>query len=217
MSALRQLGWFVAAQAVLQRSFVSSLAIRATTNTTNTNTTIPPDLSHEVLNCSSTLVIPILQFVITNYIAHAFTIRFSPGYGAFYTTIFSLKALIFPCFGLLTACRKMELLARCQDDPLKCALEAGALCTVARTKEWKPEEGDDIWLPCVPPNSVSLVVTLIVKQDYDYNYPVADIVVRLSQFKRVMYSKANCKTGLRLKLPRRRHRCTSISIQARRV
>jgi hypothetical protein len=165
MPALWQLGWFVAVLAVLQRSVVSSLAVRATTNTT-----ITPDLTDELIKCSSTLVIPILQFVITNYIAHAFTIRFSPGYGAFYTIIFSLKALIFPCFGLLTACRTMELLAVCQDDPLKRALEAGALCTVARTKEWKPEDGDKIWLPYVPPNLVSLVARLIVKQDRDQKY-----------------------------------------------
>jgi hypothetical protein len=170
MPALWQLGWFVAVLAVLQRSVVSSLAVRATTNTTITNTTITPELTDELIKCSSTLVIPILQFVITNYIAHAFTIRFSPGYGAFYTIIFSLKALIFPCFGLLTACRTMELLAVCQDDPLKRALEAGALCTVARTKEWKPEDGDKIWLPYVPPNLVSLVARLIVKQDRDQKY-----------------------------------------------
>jgi hypothetical protein len=148
MSVLRQLAWFAAVQAVLQKSFVSSLVIRATTNTT-----IPPKLSNEVINCTSTLLLPILQFVITNYIAHAFTIRFSPGYSAFYTIMFSLKALIFPCFGLLTACRTMELLALREHDPLKRALEAGALCTVARTKEWKPEEGDEVWLPYVSPNS----------------------------------------------------------------
>jgi len=147
MSAFRQFGWFAAVQAVLQRSFVSSLAVRATTNTT-----ITPQLSNEVLNCATTLIIPILQFVITNYIAHAFTIRFSPGYGRFYTLIFSLKALIFPCFGLLTACRSIECLA-VTENTLNCALEAGALCVVARTKEWKPEEGDMVWLPYVHPNS----------------------------------------------------------------
>jgi hypothetical protein len=26
------------------------------------------------------------------------------------------------------------------------ALEAGALCTVARTKKWKPEKNDEVWL-----------------------------------------------------------------------
>jgi len=146
MSVIRQLGWFAAMQAVLLRSLGAALVVRAATNS-NSNTTIATDLSSELLKCSTTLIIPILQYVVTNYIAHAFTIRFSPGYARYYTIIFSLKALIFPCFGLLTACRTVEVLAATEEDPLTRALEAGALCTVARTKLWKPEQGDDIWLP----------------------------------------------------------------------
>ncbi|KAF8247176.1 hypothetical protein K440DRAFT_551944 [Wilcoxina mikolae CBS 423.85] len=144
MAVLRQLGSYVPILAVLHGSLGATLAIRAATNNT---TSTQPDITKSFLDCSSSLIVPILQFVITNYIAHAFTIRFSPGYAKYYTLIFSLKALIFPCFGLLTACRTVELLAVTEDDPLTRALEAGALCTVARTKKWKPEEGDEVWLP----------------------------------------------------------------------
>jgi len=144
MPVLRQFGSYVTILAVLHWSLGAALAIRAASNNT---TSTEPDFSKGFLDCSSSLILPILQFVITNYIAHAFTIRFSPGYGKYYTLIFSLKALIFPCFGLLTACRTVELLAVTEDDPLTRALEAGALCTVARTKKWKPEKDDEVWLP----------------------------------------------------------------------
>jgi hypothetical protein len=146
--SVRKLSWLTAIPAVLHRSLVSSLTIRQSQPTTNQ--TISPDLlkvEQNLENCTSAIVLPILQFVVTNYIAHAFTIRFSPGYGPFYTILFSLKALVFPYFGLMTACRALENLALLESDPLDRAIKAGALCTVARTKEWKPEKGDEIWLP----------------------------------------------------------------------
>jgi len=139
--SVRQLGRFAAIPAVL----VSSLAVRQS----QSNSTVPPEtlsLHEELANCSSDIVIPVLQFIITNYIAHVFTIRFNPGYRPFYISIFAVQALVFPCFGLLMACRTLENLAYLEDDPLDCALEAGALCTVARTKEWKPEKDDRIYL-----------------------------------------------------------------------
>jgi hypothetical protein len=146
-SVLRRLWWFAAIPTIWHISLVSSLVIRQSQPSTN-NTVSPEVLTagQELQNCASAVMIPVLQFVITNYIAHAFTVRFSPGYGKFYTIIFSLKALVFPCFGLLTACRAMENRTR-KEDPLIHALKAGALCTIARTEEWKPENGDIIWLP----------------------------------------------------------------------
>jgi hypothetical protein len=129
-------------------SLVSSLVLPQ--SQPETNQTIPPEVitaGQLLQSCTSAVVIPVLQFVVTNFIAHAFTVRFSPGYGFFYTLIFSLKALVFPCFGLLTACRSMEHLTLLEEDPLNRALEAGALCTVARTEEWKPKNGDVLWLP----------------------------------------------------------------------
>jgi hypothetical protein len=145
-SLLRRLWWFAAIPTILHISLVSSLVIRQS----ETNQTISPEVvaaGVQLQNCASAVMIPVLQFVVTNFVAHAFTVRFSPGYGVFYTIIFSLKALVFPCFGLLTACRSMENLTLLEEDPLNRALEAGALCTVARTEEWKPEKGDVLWVP----------------------------------------------------------------------
>jgi len=146
-AALRHLWWSAAIPTILHISLVSSLVIRQSQPATNQ--TIPPEVllaGNELQNCATAVLIPVLQFIITNFVAHAFTVRFSPGYSVFYTMIFSLKALVFPCFGLLTACRSMENHTLLGKDPLNRALEAGALCTVARTEEWKPEDGDDILL-----------------------------------------------------------------------
>lgn len=50
-----------------------------------------------------------------------------------------------PYFGLILACCSMEYLAIFADNPLDTALKAGGLCTVARTREWRPEmDGDQL-------------------------------------------------------------------------
>ena len=79
----------------------------------------------------------VLKFIATNYVAHAFTVNTVPGYGAFYSLLFSVYSLAFPYIGLVTACRSLELMPRCGEDPLKRAAKAGALCMVVRTKYWK--------------------------------------------------------------------------------
>ena len=79
----------------------------------------------------------VFQFVATNYVAHAFTTHTAPGYGGLYSLIFSFYSLQFPYIGLVTACRSLELMPRCGEDPLKRAAKAGALCMVVRTKYWK--------------------------------------------------------------------------------
>jgi hypothetical protein len=102
-------------------------------------------MTGDALTCSKQMGFPVLKFIVTYYIAHAFTIRFKPGFGPFYTLIFSLLALFFPYFGLILACRSMEYLAIFADNPLDTALKAGGLCTVARTRDWKPEmDGDQL-------------------------------------------------------------------------
>jgi hypothetical protein len=85
------------------------------------------------------------QFIVAYYIAHAFTIRFKPGFGPFYTVLYSLLALFFPYFGLILAARSMEEFAIFEDNPLDTALKAGGLCTVAGTTKWRPKmDGDEI-------------------------------------------------------------------------
>jgi hypothetical protein len=110
------------------------------------------------ITCQANVLIPILEYIATNYIAHAFTIRFNPGYGPVYTIFLSVAALVFPYFGFMAACRNLECLSLFSEDPLDRALKAGALCTVARTQNWIPEEGEKVWMlyvlsPCsIHPN-----------------------------------------------------------------
>lgn len=100
-------------------------------------------------HCSKTVGFP-LTFLATNYISHAFTIRFKPGFGPCYTILFGTLGLCFRYFDLVLACRSMEYLAIFKDSPLKTAIKSG-LCAVARMQSWRPEPGDKIWcLPFVP-------------------------------------------------------------------
>ena len=79
----------------------------------------------------------VLKFIATNYLAHAFTVNTAPGYGGFYSLLFSLGSLAFPYIGLVRACRSLGLMTMLEPDPLQRAARAGALCMVARTKYWK--------------------------------------------------------------------------------
>jgi hypothetical protein len=90
-------------------------------------------------------IFPVLRFIATNFIAHAFTIKLSPGFDTTYTFMFSLMALVFPYFGLVTAVRNVEHLASFEESPLDSAAKAGALCTLVRTRKWKPRPGDKVW------------------------------------------------------------------------
>lgn len=80
----------------------------------------------------------VLKFIATNYFAHAFAVGTAPGYGAIYSVLISIGSLAFPYIGLVTACRSLERMAILERDPLKRAARAGALCMVARTRDWKP-------------------------------------------------------------------------------
>ncbi|KAI5786861.1 hypothetical protein FPQ18DRAFT_74871 [Pyronema domesticum] len=105
-------------------------------------------LAYNAMMCGTNMGIPILKFIVAYYIAHAFTIRVKPGFGPFYTVLYSLLALFFPYFGLILAARSMEEFAIFEDNPLDTALKAGGLCTLARTYKWKPEMDDDEILYC---------------------------------------------------------------------
>jgi hypothetical protein len=145
--SFRHLPKVIAVLAIVYQSPVASLVIRqaATGATTGLRSSI-----EDLQLCATDLGFPVLEFLIANYVAHAFTIRFKPGSGPFYTFVFSLRALFFPYFRLLLACQGLEHFAVLEDTPLETALKAGGLCTVARTRKWKPEKGDKLFcLPCV--------------------------------------------------------------------
>ena len=90
-------------------------------------------------------ILPVLKFIATNFIAHAFTVKLSPGFGSTYLVMFGLMSLCFPYFGLVEAVRNIEQLATCADSDLDTAGKAGALCVLARTGKWRPRKGDKVW------------------------------------------------------------------------
>ena len=107
-----------------------------------------PELSSSVTDCVKEAVpaiFPVLRFIATNYIAHAFTIRLNPGFGIIYTLLFCFITLLSPYFGLAQAARSIECLAVFAESSLEAAARSGALCTLARTTEWKPQPGEKGW------------------------------------------------------------------------
>ena len=90
-------------------------------------------------------IFPVARFIATNYIAHAFTVKLSPGFGRFYLVMFSVMSLFFPYFGLVEAVRNIEQLATLADSDLDTAGKAGALCVLARTGKWRPHQNDKVW------------------------------------------------------------------------
>ena len=106
------------------------------------------NLSGSVAECAkeaTRAIFPVLRFIATNYIAHAFTIKLSPGFDITYTLMFCMMSLGFPYFGLVGAVRNIEQLAAFSESPLESAAKAGALCTLARTEKWKPQPGEKAW------------------------------------------------------------------------
>jgi len=138
--------------AILHSSLVTSLVIGHACSFTNST------IQLSGISCEANVLIPILKYIATNYIAHAFTIRFNPGYGPVYTIFLSVASLVFPYLEFIAACRNLEYLSLFSKDPLDRALKAGALCMVARTQNWTPEEGEKVWMlyvlsPCaIHPN-----------------------------------------------------------------
>ena len=105
-------------------------------------------LSASATDClkeASLSIFPVVRFIATNYIAHAFTVKLSPGFGLFYLVMFSVMSLFFPYFGLVEAIRNIEQLAYFAGSDLDTATKAGALCVLARTGRWRPRPGDKAW------------------------------------------------------------------------
>ena len=106
------------------------------------------NLSASATDClreATETIFPVVRFIATNYIAHAFTVKLSPGFGLFYLVMFCVMSLCFPYFGLVEAVRNIEQLAVLAGSDLESAAKAGALCVLARTEKWRPRPGDKAW------------------------------------------------------------------------
>lgn len=86
----------------------------------------------------------VLTFLATNYVAHAATVKSSPGEGAIAVAMNTVLALCFPMFGLLRAINAIARRSRFGGSELKNACRAGALCMVVRSPEWRPEVGEEV-------------------------------------------------------------------------
>lgn len=131
------LGWVTAGILVaLYGQFVSSAPVTY------------PNFSGSVTDCAKEAtrsVVPIIKFITANYIAHAFTIKLNPGCAITKTLTSCLESLCAPYSGLVRAARSIENLAAFAESPLESAGKSGALCVLARTREWKPESGEKAW------------------------------------------------------------------------
>lgn len=86
----------------------------------------------------------VVTYFATNYIAHAATVKSTPGEGAISMAFNTFMALCFPMFGLLRALNAIARGARFGGSELRNACRAGALCMVVRGLEWRPEPGDTL-------------------------------------------------------------------------
>ncbi|EUC40753.1 hypothetical protein COCMIDRAFT_107939, partial [Bipolaris oryzae ATCC 44560] len=86
----------------------------------------------------------VITFFATSYIAHAATVKSTPGEGTVSIAFNTFMALCFPMFGLLRALNAIARGARFGGSELKNACRAGALCMVVRNPEWRPSPGDTL-------------------------------------------------------------------------
>lgn len=91
--------------------------------------------------CTPASALDILVFFLTNYVAHAVTVKSYPGESTVGRNLSFLTALIFPTSGLvrgLNAVARHSIFAK---GSLQRAARSGALCMVVRNEKWQPEDG----------------------------------------------------------------------------
>ncbi|CCD47342.1 hypothetical protein BofuT4_P005010.1 [Botrytis cinerea T4] len=86
-------------------------------------------------------VAAVIIFFATNYLAHAATVKSSPGDDTLLQGCNALLALFFPMSGLLRALNAIVRLPIFARNELEKACRAGALCMVVRAPHWRPKTG----------------------------------------------------------------------------
>ncbi|TGO20014.1 hypothetical protein BTUL_0001g00210 [Botrytis tulipae] len=86
-------------------------------------------------------VAAVIIFFATNYLAHAATVKSSPGDDTLLQGCNALLALFFPMSGLLRALNAIVRLPILARNELEKACRAGALCMVVRAPHWRPKPG----------------------------------------------------------------------------
>ena len=83
-------------------------------------------------------------FFLANFVAHAATVKTTPGQPALQSLADLIFALLFPVFGIQRGLRAIQQCAVLAETPLEKAHRAGALCMVIRGPAWKPRDGDEV-------------------------------------------------------------------------
>jgi len=109
---------------------------------TNLTIQVPPDAiltdNGRVLCVPGSLwkdALLIITFYATNYLAHAATVKSSPGDTAKVTACNVILAVLYPMSGLMRALKAIFRLARFSKSELDMACKAGALCMVVRAPD----------------------------------------------------------------------------------
>ncbi|KAK6435155.1 hypothetical protein LTR95_008659 [Oleoguttula sp. CCFEE 5521] len=84
----------------------------------------------------------VFTFFATNYLAHAATIKSTPGDTTTITACNMCLAILFPMSGLMRALNAIARFARFGESEIENACRAGALCMVVRSPEWMPEDNE---------------------------------------------------------------------------
>ncbi|THY95142.1 hypothetical protein D6C92_04545 [Aureobasidium pullulans] len=86
----------------------------------------------------------VIIFFAANYLAHAATVKSSPGDATLVQACNAFLALMFPMSGLLRALNSIFRYSRSAKTALEKACNAGALCMVVRDRHWQPERPSDV-------------------------------------------------------------------------
>jgi len=90
------------------------------------------------LVCVPTTWTDIAIFLLTNYAAHALSLKSSSGEPALSAGFFGILALLYPFTGIWRGCQGISCAAIFANNVLDQALRARALCVVGRTATWAP-------------------------------------------------------------------------------
>ncbi|KAL2030141.1 hypothetical protein VTO58DRAFT_109334 [Aureobasidium pullulans] len=86
----------------------------------------------------------VVVFFAANFLAHAVTVKSSPGDATCVQACNAFLALMFPTSGLLRALNAILRFSRAAQTGLDKACRAGALCMVVRGRHWQPEDLSDL-------------------------------------------------------------------------
>ncbi|KAI0897872.1 hypothetical protein F4806DRAFT_379711 [Annulohypoxylon nitens] len=113
----------------------------------STSIVLPDDVSNHGspdLICTPASWTDVALFYLGNYVAHAATVRVSPGEPILDRIVNSIAILLFPQAGAMKGLNAIFRCAVLEKSPLQRAARSGALCMVVRTPEWRPMPGESI-------------------------------------------------------------------------